>query len=664
MVRPITPRFLVVDDAVVLGAIAQNTTQEPLNVRATLDAAGVALGGAAAQTVTLPADSEMVITWTARVLDAPQADLVFSITDGRYSDAAKPRLSTAPNGGLRIEKYSAPEVVGTAGQLSGEDARSEVVVLPREADAARSRLDVRLDASLAAALREGLAYVEQYPYECVEQLVSRFVPNVLTQRALTELGIKDPELEAKLPELVEDAVNKLTAFQNADGGWGWWARRESSPNVSAWAVYGLLQARDAGFAVPPAMLAKGLDYLQRQQQELSARSSAWSLSWQAWLQYVLAEAGRDDAARTKMLFDQRANLSNYGRAMLILAMGRRDAQDARMRTLFADLNSKAILSATGAHWEEEFTDWWAMSTDTRSTAIVLAALARFDPANELAPNVVRWLMSARTFGRGHWGSTQETAWSLIALTDWMRSSGELQASYEYAVRLGDESLTAGAMSAENLTRTVLLSVPGAQLTGDSAPRVTILKRAGEGRLYYTAHLNAMLPVPQVRAVDRGIVVQRRYVRADCADGARCPRVTSAQVGDVLRVELTIIAPSDLYYLQLEDPLPAGAEAIDASLATSSQLDQSAALGSSEQGRAWWWYWNWWSRSELRDDRAALFADWLPRGTYTYAYTMRLTTAGEFNVRPTYALLQYFPEVFGRGEGMVLRIDGRSPTADR
>ena len=80
--------------------------------------------------------------------------------------------------------------------------------------------------------------------------------------------------------------------------------------------------------------------------------------------------------------------------------------------------------------------------------------------------------------------------------------------------------------------------------------------------------------------------------------------------------LTIIAPSDLYYLQLEDPLPAGAEAIDASLATSSQLDQSAALGSSEQGRPWWWYWNWWSRSELRDDRAALFADWLPQGTYT------------------------------------------------
>ena len=98
----------------------------------------------------------------------------------------------------------------------------------------------------------------------------------------------------------------------------------------------------------------------------------------------------------------------------------------------------------------------------------------------------------------------------------------------------------------------------------------------------------MLPASQVRAVDRGIVVQRRYVMADCVDGVRCPSVKSAKVGDVLRVELTIIAPSDLYYLQLEDPLPAGAEAIDATLATASQLDREPALNESGD-RRWWWF---------------------------------------------------------------------------
>jgi uncharacterized protein YfaS (alpha-2-macroglobulin family) len=60
---------------------------------------------------------------------------------------------------------------------------------------------------------------------------------------------------------------------------------------------------------------------------------------------------------------------------------------------------------------------------------------------------------------------------------------------------------------------------------------------------------------------------------------------------------------------------------------------------------------------------ALFADLLEPGAYTYSYTMRVTSAGEFNVRPTYAALQYFPEVFGRGEGMLLKVDGRPPTTD-
>ncbi|NIU62327.1 MAG: hypothetical protein GWN66_14920, partial [Pseudomonas stutzeri] len=57
----------------------------------------------------------------------------------------------------------------------------------------------------------------------------------------------------------------------------------------------------------------------------------------------------------------------------------------------SDLNNAAILSATGAHWEETDYDWWAMNTDTRSTAVILDTLARLDPGNELIPNVVRWL---------------------------------------------------------------------------------------------------------------------------------------------------------------------------------------------------------------------------------------------------------------------------------
>ena len=77
-------------------------------------------------------------------------------------------------------------------------------------------------------MRDGLDYLTHYEYECTEQTVSRFLPNVLTYYALQSLGIKNEELEQNLPGLVEEGLNKLYTPQKSDGGWGWWFNSESN----------------------------------------------------------------------------------------------------------------------------------------------------------------------------------------------------------------------------------------------------------------------------------------------------------------------------------------------------------------------------------------------------------------------------------------------------
>ena len=59
-------------------------------------------------------------------------------------------------------------------------------------------LTVTLDPSLAAGLIDGLTYLEHYPYECNEQTVSRFLPNLFTVHALQSLAINDPALSTRL----------------------------------------------------------------------------------------------------------------------------------------------------------------------------------------------------------------------------------------------------------------------------------------------------------------------------------------------------------------------------------------------------------------------------------------------------------------------------------
>lgn len=658
LVRPVTPRFLVIDDHVQFAANVANNTDAALDVEVRLGADGLAIDAETPelQIASIAPHSETRVTWWATVEDVERADLVFSAVSGTYSDASKPRLATGPNNTLMVLRYSAPDTVGTAGQLVDGGTRTEAIALPPELDARRGQLTVQLDPSLAAGMREGLEYLEHYEYECTEQTVSRFLPNVLTYQALRSLGIDQPELAARLPDLLDEGLSELYAQQNPDGGWGWWYRAEapqSNPYVSGYVIFALLKARQADLTVDRQVLSQGLAYLAAQIEPPRNIGAYREANRQAWLLYVLSEGNAVQRGDLDQLFDQRDRLSTYARAYLAQAIWLQSPDDARLKTLLSDLNNAAILSASGAHWEEAHHDWWAMNTDTRSTAIVLDTLTKLDPDNELLPNVVRWLMVVRR--AGIWETTQETAWALIALTNWMVETGELDASYDFALYINDAQQASATASRETIQQNVRVSVPVSELRADTTNALTVARTSGAGRLYYTAHLQIYLPVELIEAEDRGFAIQRRYTMADCdaPDRRDCPEVREVKLGDVIRVDLTVITPHDRYYVVVEDPLPAGAEAIDTGLATTSLLAMSPRL-ERENSRFWWW-WHWYTRSELRDEKVVLFADYLTAGTYEYAYTFRATLPGDYHVLPTTASEFYFPEVFGRSDGRLITI---------
>ncbi len=674
LIRPVAPRFFVVDDQAQLAANINNNTNEAMQTTVSLSAEGLifAEDTPSQQSVILPPRSETNVTWRVTVTDVTEVPLIFSVVsaDKQYTDASKPRLATGSEGSLRVYRYTASDIVGTAGQLVEGGTRSEAIYLPPNVDQRRGALTVQLDPSLAAGMRDGLRYLKHFDYECTEQTVSRFLPNLLTYRALQSLGIDNPELKAALPDLIDTGLNKLYEQQNPDGGWGWWHNTSTSRSnlyVSAYVVYGLIKARQADIAVDETVLTKGIDYLQGELNETALYYAAHRTTrlnnYRVWLLYVLTEAGQttdqSSLGRLSEMFDDREILSAYAKAYLAQALWLHDPTDPRIDTLLSDLNNAAILSATGAHWEEEYHDRGAMNTDTRSTAIILDTLAKLDPDNALIPNVVRWLMMARQ--AGIWETTQETAWALISLTTWMVETGELQADYDFSLSLNQAELSSGQATAETVQKTTKVVIPVADLVADAANRLTFARSDGTGRLYYSAHLEVYPPVDQLKAIDRGIIVSRRYTLADCTDGAEpriraCPEVREVKLGDVIRVDLTIIAPNDLHYLLLEDPLPAGGEAIDTGLATTSLNAMDASLR--RQDWLYWGWWHWYSRSELRDEKVVLVADYLSKGTYEYSYTFRATLPGDYQVIPTVVKEWYFPEVFGRSEGRLLTISNQ------
>jgi hypothetical protein len=245
----------------------------------------------------------------------------------------------------------------------------------------------------------------------------------------------------------------------------------------------------------------------------------------------------------------------------------------------------------------------------------------------------------------HWYSTQETAWSLMALTNWLSLSQEFETDYQYAIGLNGNLLENKPASADKLTETTVLKLGVEKFLAETANYIVITRGDGPGVLYYTAYMDYQLPVKDIPALDQGILVTRQYFSPD---DLKTP-VTEIERGELVQVKLTIVAPESLHYVVIDDPLPAGLEAIDASLLTSQQVPTIYQPNDYDRYGWGWWYFYY---KQIYDEKVVMSADYLPAGTYTITYLARASTAGQFHVLPVTAKEFYFPDVAGRRAGSI------------
>jgi uncharacterized protein YfaS (alpha-2-macroglobulin family) len=638
-----TPRFFVSGDQAQIGAVVHNNTSGALAVKVTLTTAvGVTLQSQAAQTIQVPAQQQAYVTWNLTVSrDANRVDLAAQAEGGGYSDATTSTLATLPGQGLPVLAYHVNETVGSAGVLTGADSVTELVLLPQGSDKGTSSLTVDSSPSLAASMLNGLTYLQDYPYLCIEQTVSRFLPNLLSLRALSLAGKGSSTLQKNLDDNVLPALQRINSNQNADGGWGLWPGSLSQPTTSAYVIIGLVEARKSGYTVSDSVLANGLNNLSSNLPDTSTGQETWQNNQAAFMIFALAQGGQPADAKATDVYMNRSNLDIYGQALLMQAMYLSNPKDERIPNLLSGINSAAAKSAASTWWNEKGVDTWNWNTDERTTAIVLNALIQVDPKNALIPNGIRWMMKQSS--AGHWYSTQETAWSLMALTNWLSYSGEFQTDFPYAIGLNGQVLQSGQANVANLMETNTLHITADKLLADSVNSVVLTRGSGPGALYYDAYLDTTLPVASVAALDQGIIVSRQYFRP----GDTKTPITQAQRNDLVQVRLTVVVPDSLHYVVIDDPLPAGLEAIDASLQTSQQVPDSYTSQDYDQYGWGWWYFYY---KQIYDTKVVMSADYLPAGTYVMTYMARASSAGNFNVLPVTASEFYFPDVAGRSAG--------------
>jgi uncharacterized protein YfaS (alpha-2-macroglobulin family) len=268
--------------------------------------------------------------------------------------------------------------------------------------------------------------------------------------------------------------------------------------------------------------------------------------------------------------------------------------------------------------------------------MVLQALMALQPNHEYREGIVQWLQSQRgTYG---WGSTNETAYTILALTDYLLVQQSEAQNTQVTIYLNDTLLLSETLAADNLT--IETSIPVDQLAdGENQIRI---EADAEIPLYYALNQESFIGQAQVEA--EGISLTRVYLDAETKEP-----VTEIQAGDLVLVRLIIVNPEDAFYVILEDHLPGGLEALNEGLNTTSH-DVSAAE------RADYGYYDWnpfhyddlgYNNKEIRGDRVSFFITELSQGRYVFEYYARATVPGTFTALSAEIAGMYDTTVWGR-----------------
>jgi uncharacterized protein YfaS (alpha-2-macroglobulin family) len=620
---PALPRFLAPGDHAQAAVAVHNNTDGRLAVSVSAQISGLRVTGARARKVAVPAHAYRRVVFDVTADHESEAKVVFHAEAQGMKDAV---LTKIP-----VRRASVPETLVLD---EGSTQATATLDLPALGQAIPDQggLEITLDRTGMGRLDEGFAYLIGYPYGCLEQTTSKVVPMI----ALAQLG-----RTAKLPgvdvgqarKYVEIGIAKILRHQHEDGGFGLWIGATPEAHYTATGLWGLSLAKAAGFAVDEEALQRGAAYLRAHLTSAGGGHGSELLGeWgtDAFATYVLTAFVGADQGFLSRLFEERGKMPLYGRAFLLRALSAAGRKDLGKR--LADELAGSVPAAGLLH-EVKGDLAWYWSSDVRTTAVVLWALAEAAPGDPRLGQMARALLAARHDGR--WGNTQENVFGLLALASLAQARASV-GQVVVSVRLGDTVLAKRTVAGDAVEH---VSVPLAKL-GPGALAIT----ADGGEIFFNARIRVERPMADA-AFDHGIVVERSYLDPE----TKAP-VTLVHLGQQVLVRLKVSSPIARAHIAVVDRLPAGFEPVLRRFANADGWQNRPA-------RPRWWYERGtsWQNEELRDDRMQIFADTLARGGSEHEYLVRAGSTGTFVAPPASADAMYDPAVQGRSAGGSLEI---------
>lgn len=626
-----TPRFFVRGDEVTISAIVHNYLESAQNTQVSLAMTGLDIVTDGAKTVSIPPRDEVRIDWRVRASALGMAKITGRALGAQESDALEVEIPVNA-AGVKLSESK-------GGSLPAGQSNSFDLTFPANVEAGSRRIAIRVSPSIAGALFGAVEYLTTFPYGCVEQTMSSFLPNIIVQQTVKDLGLKADLDQAQLRDKIAEGLERLYAFQHQDGGWGWWQTDESHAFMTAYVVAGLLKAQANGTSVRGDVVERGAKWIET----ALAQAPALAPDLRAYMMYSLAT--RDTTLPLDRLYTDRAKLSPYGLALLGLTFEQR--KDSRVASIATQLEKAVQQDAEQAWWPAERDELLDFATDAtpEATAFATRFLSHVIPNSPLLPKAAVWLMNHRNEGYW-WSSTKQTAMVIYGLADYLKVTKELNPSFAATVTVnGREAVNQRFDTATGLAEAEIVLDESKLQAGVNQLQVTT---NGSGRLYYSARAEYFSS--EQRLERKGTIslnVLRDYFRlSPTRNGEKIVYDTllldgPVQTGDTIAVRLTVTG-SEWSYLLIEDPIPAGTEFIE--------RDTNYEL---RNRPPWWRYF--FTHREMHDDRMAIFERSFPAGQRDYFYLLKVVNPGAFYASPTRVQPMYQPSTLATSAGRKVEV---------
>ena len=722
LVRLQAPRFFVQKDEVVLSANVHNYLKIDKEVEAVLEIDGrlirLVAGAASVGTdagnvrhvkrIKVKAGGEERVDWRVSIIDEGEAVVRMSALTDEESDAMEMKFPVFVHGMLKTESWS--------GVIRPDKNSGKLTInVPKERRANQSRLEVRYSPTLAGAMVDALPYLVDYPYGCTEQTLNRFLPTVVTQRILRNMGLdlkaiqqkrtnlnaqeigddverakgwkrfdRNPVFdEAEVTTMVKSGLERLTEMQVSDGGWGWFSGwgEHSYPHTTAVVVHGLQIARENDVAIVPGVMERGVEWLKRHQagevaklKNAPSKTSPWKEhadALDAFVYMVLVDADHANTDMLEFLYRDRTHLPVYAKSLFGLALHKQKQADKLAMILKNieqflvqdDENQTAYLKLPENNY------WWSWyGSDIEANAYYLKLLSRVDAKDERASRLVKYLLNNRKHAT-YWNSTRDSAICIEAMAEYLKASGEdkpnllvevlIDGEVKQTVEITPDTLfgfnNKFVIEGEGLTTGEHVVELRKKPLGKSD--ISNLKSQISNPLYFNAYLTNFTLEDFITKAGLEVKVNRKYYKLTPVEkkvnvaGSR-GQVVSQKVEKYERTELANL-----------DKLKSG-DLVEVELEIDSKNDYEYLLFEDPKAsgfepvevRSGYNGNEMHAYVEFRDERVAFFVRALARGQHSLSYRLRAEIPGRFSALPTKASAMYAPELKANSDEIKLAIE--------